>query len=472
MSKCAKRGLLLAAVASSRRSFARVALAAALAVTLLFMGGDEAQADSFNPITTWSVANTVADTPSDVAWQFEFPEGDVQYSLAIAFYPTAWQITPSSEVGIGVQRGTVDAVLHAGLLNNPCSSPIPVHWDVTNATTDKSQTVTFEDGFDDSNRDGNIDFRDMYPDFNDRILGPAQPIMREANVADLGGGAKMLGQFLVYEPGATIAGQALDPALGYPVVTLSDNFGDPQAVRMPGATTGGCTPFTGTIVEFGTAEDGTVLLKNPKEAGTYTFNAFSVGMRDADGDGHENTLDTCPLDPDPTWDPRNVDADDDPDGDGIPNTCDPTPDENTGAGDHDGDGYSNRGDNCPLDANGVADADNQTDSDSDGIGDACDPNPNDADTEGEAPEAFGSQDVAITGAEAPTATATPLLAANPTAAPAAETIAPTVIAPPAGGAGSTSGTSWPWWPLAAAVGGTAAAAAGVLLAYRRRKAKA
>ena len=80
-----------------------------------------------------------------------------------------------------------------------------------------------------------------------------------------------------------------------------------------------------------------------------------------------------------------------------------------------------------------------------------------------------SQDVTITGAEAPTATATPLLAASPTAAPAAGTIAPTVIAPPAGGAGSTSGTSWPWWLLAAAVGGTAAAAAGVLLAYRRRK---
>ena len=47
-----------------------------------------------------------------------------------------------------------------------------------------------------------------------------------------------------------------------------------------------------------------------------------------------------------------------------------------------------------------------------------------------------SQDVPITGAEAPTAAATPLLAAHPTAAPAAETIAPTVVTPPAGGAGS------------------------------------
>jgi outer membrane biosynthesis protein TonB len=44
------------------------------------------------------------------------------------------------------------------------------------------------------------------------------------------------------------------------------------------------------------------------------------------------------------------------------------------------------------------------------------------------------------------------------------------IAPPPSGAGSPSGGSWPWWPLAIA-GAAAAGAASVLLAYQGRKAK-
>ena len=467
MRKLMPLAALLPPVASKRGLFARAGLAAALAVGLLWMGSQGAQAGTFNPVETWSVADTVADTPSDITRDFEFPEGDVLYSFWISFLPTGWQIAPTSEVDIGVQRGTADVAHEMGLLNNPCNTPISMHWDTLNATTDKSQTVTYEDGFDDSNGDGNPDFVDMYPDFNDRILGPAQPFMREASLADLGQD-KVLAQSLYYEPGATIAGQTLDPALGYPVVTFIQNMGDPEAVRIPITVTDLCTPMTGTIAGFGTAEDGTVLVKNPKEAGIYTFNTLVIGHRDADGDGYENTLDPCPLDPDPTWDPRSVDADDDPDGDGIPNTCDPTPDENTGAGDHDGDGYSNRGDNCPLVANGVADADNQKDSDFDGIGDACDPNPDDADSEGEAPESSGSQDVTITAAAAPVVE-TP----TPTVAPPATPVAtPTpVIAPPVTGAGSPSDSSWPWWPFAAAVAGAAAGASAVLLVYQQRRAK-
>jgi len=463
---------LVPAVAPKGQLFARVTLAAALAASLLWMGGDGAQAGSFNPTVTWSVANTVADAPSDVTQEWEFPEGDVYYSLSIAFHPTAWQITPSSEVGIGVQRGTLDVVLQMGLFNSPCNAPVPMLWNTTNATTDKSQTVTYEDGFDDSNGDGNPDFIDMYPDFNDRILGPAQPIMREANLADVSG-TKVLGQYLYYEPGATIAGQALDPALGQPMVALLENVGDPEAVAMPGPLTGGCTPFTGTSVEFGTAEDGTVLLKNPKEAGTYTFNTLIIGLRDADGDGHENNLDPCPLTADADWDPRAASpvGPGDADGDGLPSSCDP--DDNEANDDEDGDQYQNRGDNCPLVANGVADADNQGDSDLDGIGDACDPNPDNADTEGEAPQVLLSNDVTITEAAATPAVETPTPTVAPPATPVATptpALTPTpVIAPPPTGAGSASDSSWPWWPFA--VAGAAAAAVGVLLAYQRRRAK-
>jgi hypothetical protein len=45
-----------------------------------------------------------------------------------------------------------------------------------------------------------------------------------------------------------------------------------------------------------------------------------------------------------------------------------------------------------------------------------------------------------------------------------------LIAPPRSGAGSPSGGSWPWWPLAVAAG-AAVGAAGVLLAYQGRRAK-
>ena len=64
----------------------------------------------------------------------------------------------------------------------------------------------------------------------------------------------------------------------------------------------------------------------------------------------------------------------------------------------------------------------------------------------------------------------------PTAAPdEGDVIAPapgtpkSIIAPPPTGAGSPSGGSWPWWPLA--VAGAAAGAAGLLLVYQGRRAK-
>jgi hypothetical protein len=464
---------VVAAVASKRRPFARVGLAAALVVGLVWMAGHGARADSFNPSLTWSVASTVADTPSDLTVDVEIPEGDILYSLHISFWPTAWQITPSSDVDIGVQSGTLDSVMGMGLLNGPCNAAVPMHWDTGNATTDKSQTVTFGDGFDDSNGDGNPDFIDMYPDFNDRILGPAQPIMREADVANVSG-TKVLLQFLTYEPGATVAGQVLDPALGYPVVVFLNNFGDPEAVPTPGSVADLCTPFTATVVDFGTAEDGTVLRKTPKEAGTYTWNSLFILQQDADGDGIENSLDPCPFTADADWDPRAASAvgPGDADGDGLPSSCDP--DDNDANTDEDGDEYLNRGDNCPLVANGLADADNQGDSDYDGIGDACDPNPSDPHSWSEAPQVWRSQDMTITAAaatptpvvETPTPTVAPPATPAATPTPAVATATPTVVAPAAGGAGYASGSSWPWWPFA--VAGAAAAAVGVLLAWQAK----
>jgi len=367
-----------------------------------------AQGDGFHPSLAVSVSNPAADSPTDDRIEIHLPAGDRYYSSAMAFGPAARQVTPSAEFNLGVRHDAVDIVHNVGLMNGPCNTPVAVHYDMLNATTDKSRTVTYEDGFDDSNGDGNPDFIDMYPDFNDRILGPAQPYLRQVGIVDVAG-TKLLLQFLSYEAGATVRGRTFDPALGEPFASLVNNTGDPLAVAVPapGPVTDTCSPEDFTTVGFGTAPDGTVMIKTPKEPGTYTWNILYVARRDADGDGIENTLDPCPLDPDPTWDPRAAEAKGpgDADGDGLPSSCDP--DDNKAVDDQDGDGYLNRGDNCPLVANGVDQAGtaagNQKDTDSDGIGDACDPNPDDADSEGEATEVLVSQDVTISEAVPPVA---------------------------------------------------------------------
>jgi len=116
-------------------------------------------------------------------------------------------------------------------------------------------------------------------------------------------------------------------------------------------------------------------------------------LRDADNDGIENSLDTCPFIADAFWDPFAVqDLANDADEDGIPDTCDTVSNLPPGSSiDQDGDTWTNRGDNCPQVSNGaftttpnsmqfdqdVAPAVSVPDGGphSDSIGPACDPNP-------------------------------------------------------------------------------------------------
>jgi hypothetical protein len=128
------------------------------------------------------------------------------------------------------------------------------------------------------------------------------------------------------------------------------------------------------------------LYNNPEQEGTYTVTTIAVGQGDADGDGLENSLDTCPVDAN-IGDPR-IKGDGDLDEDGLDAACDPNDDPATGGtnSDQDLDGYVNRQDNCPTLINGEQDKDaegnsiNQLDSDvdedgddqKDQIGDPCD----------------------------------------------------------------------------------------------------
>ncbi len=166
--------------------------------------------------------------------------------------------------------------------------------------------------------------------------------------------------------------------------------------------------------QVGSTSEGDIkypLIFNPGE-GTYTFTTIAVGQRDADGDGIENSMDTCDLVAN-LGDPR-IKGDGDLDEDGLDAACDPNDDPLTGgtSSDEDLDGYLNRQDNCPLVANGEIEADipgvgNQLDSDvdedgddaTDQIGDACDPNPDTPD--GELLIVTLTQDITITGDAAP-----------------------------------------------------------------------
>jgi hypothetical protein len=132
-----------------------------------------------------------------------------------------------------------------------------------------------------------------------------------------------------------------------------------------------------------------VLYRSPQEEGNYTITTIAFAQPDADGDGYENYLDTCPFDTN-VGDPR-IKGDGDLDEDGLDAACDPNDDPDAGGlnSDQDLDGYVNRQDNCPLIINGEDDLDpdgvplNQEDEDVDEdgdrmidlIGDVCDPEP-------------------------------------------------------------------------------------------------
>src|SRR5207247_1468537 len=108
----------------------------------------------------------------------------------------------------------------------------------------------------------------------------------------------------------------------------------------------------------GTDEGGCAYLANAPSAGTHTFTLWTESLRDADGDGIENLLDVCALIPNGSWNARASDLLNDSDEDGLPNQCDPHPDEKsvqspltcetgTVGNDEDQDCMANRADNCP-----------------------------------------------------------------------------------------------------------------------------
>jgi hypothetical protein len=238
--------------------------------------------------------------------------------------------------------------------------------------------------------------------------GPApalKPVFRAigTSIIPSAGNLNVILQLVVFDKGTKLPNfPAIDPGYGYPsVVVLQTASASGSATPLaPSALTDFCTPLKTVGVSYGVTKDnpntpaneGGIPVRTLPDAGTVIPGvAYAASQRDADGDGFENSLDSCPLNPDTVWNPHLPPQGDSdqfsgtPYPDGIPDTCDPTPTEATAGPpanqptDHDGDGFPNRGDNCPLVANP-----DQKDSDinpatgdevGDDIGDACDPNP-------------------------------------------------------------------------------------------------
>lgn len=384
---------------------AAVVLLAALFLTTT--SDSSVRAHSFAPTITAEVSDTTPGARADVTLGFEFDAPDALFSAALSFLPPEWGIgvcpandpanTTAACAGDSMSVGQIlgenmsNSVL--GLLNNPCITQVPVQFTLMNATLDTSETVVFHDTdldgigemFEDDDENGIPNGAEMWPEFITRLIRtepfpngvPIAPILRLYGQADVSGTPVGL-QYVVLEPGTPINSTPMDPSLGFPIVLLLQDIGDPGATRSPSPITDFCTPLESTLTIFGespghvaqgAAGNGPIpVLTNPAE-GTYHIVSFVPSEYDHDGDGIPTPIDPCATQGNSHgWDPRAPNPSGDDDGDGLPNICDPEP--NVFNNDQDGDGWLNRGDNCPLVANP-----DQQDSDRDGVGDACDDDP-------------------------------------------------------------------------------------------------
>lgn len=383
---------------ASKTTAARVAFSVAglaiVAMVTMLAGRDHASATSFNPTLKIELASTAPGANSDATSEFNINAPDSNFGGVVAFVPSAF-VPTSTTVAVGAIVGKLDAVATLGLVNAPCALALPVSFTMLNGSTNTGDTISPATTGDtlapltlDANGNGIPDGIDKYPSYLNTLFPGLTPLARAMGLTNVAGLTVGL-NFLLFQPGTVFPATSLGPGLpapdanlGYPSVTVLQ---DPTVPPVPSPITDFCSPLKSTSLTYGLSQDnpgtgpnegGAVVRTNPAD-GVYNFVTFARSLRDADDDGVENSLDTCPYSADPDFDPRKAaeagavpNPTSDPDNDGIPNSCDPTPNVNTTNNDHDFDRFANRGDNCPLVSNNDA-----KDSDFDAIGDACDQNP-------------------------------------------------------------------------------------------------
>ena len=390
----------------------------ALAALVFVSGRDQATASSFSPSSTYGISDSTPGASADITLTFDIPEPDANVDVLMFFTAPQWDVAQDSNVPDGAIVAELSSQVTMGIINGACRNILPIGFIMADATTDGRTTIPFDDP--DSDTTGDLDDQfDVGPDglalgvtrlpeYLTRIFSGLTPISR-AYAQTVVAGVFVSLNIVTFEPGTpfqTTAGPvATDPILGYPSVVILQDHGDPQAPPHPSAITDLCSPIQTSNITFGASKDnactdtapvdalcgvtGALIADgagtNPDEsgfpvrtnpdAGTYNSVVYAVSQRDADDDGIENGLDTCPFDPN-VGDPR-ISGDGDFDNDGLDAACDPNDDPRAGGtnSDEDLDGVLNRADNCPLVPNGRFVEDNQKDTDNDGIGDACDPSP-------------------------------------------------------------------------------------------------
>jgi hypothetical protein len=388
-------------------------------------------AGTFNPTSTYGLSDSSPGASADIESTFQILAPDLYYGAIVNFTPPEWGIARDADVPDGAWVADFSAQATLGLIGDGCSNGLGVGFTMLDATTNMATQVPFNDPEYDNPPDPQLpDENDnqgaepddqfdigpdglplavtRYPDYLTRIFKDPdgtvlQPIARSYGQTRVAGVEVSL-NFVIFEPGTvfvTPAGDtiATDPRLGYPSATVLQATGDPDTEAKTGdnnAISDFCSPLTTNTTTFAvskpnpdTGVGGGVPVRTNPEVGTYFSTTYAVSQYDADGDGIQTSMDPCPLDPNPNWDPRlkinNPAYHGDSDKDSLPDECDPDPNIPSpisgGVRDEDQDFYGNRGDNCPLVANsagqpGGSGPDNQEDTDSDAIGDACDPNPN------------------------------------------------------------------------------------------------
>jgi hypothetical protein len=249
---------------------------------------------------------------------------------------------------------------------------------------------------------------------------PVQPLARYAGASNVNGSATIL-NLVIFGP--NVLADAFPPPhpfadlrdVGYTSVAVLNN---PSQEAAPSAITDFCSGLATTTSIFGMTRDNAcegvttapcntpegiskpctfatcpglsttgVRYANPAAGGTGYFVSFQQSLRDKDGDGFENALDTCPDNVD-TYDYRQVETvglePGDSDDDGIPTVSGAAGCDTNGStsDEADGDGWFNTGDNCPRFSNATATETELTTAYSvtaprggprtDGIGDGCD----------------------------------------------------------------------------------------------------
>src|SRR3990172_2707213 len=234
-----------------------------------FLGHDSATATSFNPTSSVSLANSAPGANSDFTVNFGIglgPNGkyggdpgvpnddtpDAMFSAVLAFTPAEFATADPASVPIGALAAKLTSTATLGLVNNACSTPLPVSFDMIAASTDINDILPNAYGINAGRNPGAADDQfdavdglplgvKKYPDYLARILV-------DSNGTTLKPRARLYGQTLVsgtdvslnfaqFDPGTNIKDTQLDPALGVPSVTVLQNVTDPAALMSPNPIT-------------------------------------------------------------------------------------------------------------------------------------------------------------------------------------------------------------------------------------------